>query len=66
VAKFTCSTYPGLRLDLHAGEDRTTVQFVDGTVEVSGKAAEQVKKAAADQPDLGIKPAGRGTTEDAD
>lgn len=59
MAKFTSEVYPELRLDVHTGEeDRTTVQFVDGTAEVPGKAAEAVKKAASDQPDLGIKVAG--------
>lgn len=70
MAKFTCSAYPELRLDVHDGEDRTTVQFVDGAAEVSEKTlADAVKKAAADQPALGIIPAAggrRSAGEDAD
>lgn len=70
MAKFTSSTYPELRLDIHTtDDDRTTVQFADGVVEVSGKAADAVKKAAAEQPELGIKVASardRAADKDAD
>ena len=64
MAKFTSNAYPGLRLDLHTSDDdKVTVQFVDGTVEVAGKAAEAVKRVAKDQPGLGIKVA---SAKDAD
>lgn len=68
MAKFTSEAYPELRLDIHAGEDRVTVQFVGGAVEVTGKAADAVKQAAKDQPELGIKVASVGAraAKDAD
>lgn len=65
MAKFVCDAYPELRLDIHDGEGRVTVQFAGGTAEAAGKTAEAVKKAAADRPDLHIRPAG-SSKKDAD
>ena len=67
MAKFVCDAYPELRLDIHDGEGRVTVQFAGGTAEAAGKTAEAVKKVAADRPDLQIRPAGSKASEkDAD
>lgn len=66
MAKFTSDAYPELRLDLHDGEDRVTVQFAGGLADVTGKAAEQVKQAAKDRPELGIKVASARDRADKD